>query len=642
MTEFAFAFLDCEFGGLDPELHDITEIGVIVTDYRLAELASARVEGARAARARHAPRPPRSSGYDAERWAREGVPRPRRRSPSSPRCCPPGHTVVPAGQNVRMDVTFLERAYKACELPYPFDYHVIDLATLFYAWSLVAGETVPALSLRQAANHAGLARSGPCAHHALEDARLTLDTFRHFIGRLALRRPPEDAADPRGGASGADAPDRPSRADGACSAAASSPLLERPAVEARRGAAASQRAARLPGRKHQRGAEVDQHRRARSSSRSTLVRWRRSRWTTPRRCISASASSSCGEEASGSGCEPALKSVSPGRYSTAKASAVDRADAGAARRGARRARARRGARARRARARGSRAHQAAARREVLHHERLAPRASHQQHVRVAPAAAVQHALRRRSERVARGRRLGGRLGPLCPLTRAAEDRFARSRAREPDGPRPLSPAGRDLQRRARWRAAAACARASGGASPRRRGRPPRGPRRPSLNSRSSLARSSVVRDLARHAGPPRVTRSPACGGGPGVQLGVTRIPSRQRTASGVEQRLEARRARRDRAAHPVEVGLDRVLGLAERCRRWCGSTAGAGASGGRCGAGAASAGARSRARSGRACGARRRCGRSRPRSPAISSASLVDRLDARPRARGSGGSPCCA
>jgi inhibitor of KinA sporulation pathway (predicted exonuclease) len=90
-----------------------------------------------------------------------------------------------------MDVAFLERAYKACELPYPFDYHVIDLATLFYTWSLVAGEPVPALSLRQAASHAGLSRSGT-EHHALEDTRLTLETFRHFVGRLALRRPPED------------------------------------------------------------------------------------------------------------------------------------------------------------------------------------------------------------------------------------------------------------------------------------------------------------------------------------------------------------------------------------------------------------------------------------------------------------------
>jgi oligoribonuclease (3'-5' exoribonuclease) len=189
LPEFALAFLDCEFGGLDPELHDITEIGVVVTDYRLAELGSREWKVIA--------RPERVSaeagaifGYDAERWAREGVPV-RQALTELAALLPAGHTVIPAGQNVRMDMLFLEKAYKACGIALPFDYHVIDLATLFYAWSLVSGETVPALSLRQAASVAGLSRTGT-EHHALEDARLTLDTFRHFIGRLALRRPPED------------------------------------------------------------------------------------------------------------------------------------------------------------------------------------------------------------------------------------------------------------------------------------------------------------------------------------------------------------------------------------------------------------------------------------------------------------------
>jgi hypothetical protein len=91
-----------------------------------------------------------------------------------------------------MDVLFLERGYKNCGIPYPFDYHVIDLATLYYSWSLVAGETVPALSLRQAALSAGLTE-GPVAHRALADARLTLETYRHFIGRLAPRPLPDPA-----------------------------------------------------------------------------------------------------------------------------------------------------------------------------------------------------------------------------------------------------------------------------------------------------------------------------------------------------------------------------------------------------------------------------------------------------------------
>jgi DNA polymerase III epsilon subunit-like protein len=108
---------------------------------------------------------------------------------------PKGCKVVPAGQNVRMDVMFLERAYRNCGIAWPFDYHVIDLATLFYAWSLVAGEKVEALSLRQAATRAGLAQN-KVAHRALADARLTLETFRHYVGRLSPREPRDEAPTP--------------------------------------------------------------------------------------------------------------------------------------------------------------------------------------------------------------------------------------------------------------------------------------------------------------------------------------------------------------------------------------------------------------------------------------------------------------
>ena len=199
MAGMAFAFLDCEFGGLDPELHDITEVGVIVTDYRLVELAEAQW--------RVAARPERISaeaaemfGYDEKLWST--APHVRQVLTEVGEMLPADTKVVPAGQNVRMDVIFLERAYKNCGIPYPFDYHVIDLATLFYSWTLVAGETAAALSLRQAATQAGLLEGGAVAHRALEDARLTLECFRHYIGRLAPRAPAE--AVPDGSSSEAD------------------------------------------------------------------------------------------------------------------------------------------------------------------------------------------------------------------------------------------------------------------------------------------------------------------------------------------------------------------------------------------------------------------------------------------------------
>ena len=187
MPDFVFAWLDCEFGGLDVESHDITEVAVIVTDYRLAEQARAEWK-VRARTDRVSEVAAQISGWTEAGWA--DAPGVRQVLTELTGLLPKGKTVVPAGQNVRMDVIFLERAFKACELPNPFDYHVIDLASLFYAWSLVKGEPVAALSLRQAALTAGLI-DGPVPHRAMADTELTLETFRHYIGRLAPRPPSE-------------------------------------------------------------------------------------------------------------------------------------------------------------------------------------------------------------------------------------------------------------------------------------------------------------------------------------------------------------------------------------------------------------------------------------------------------------------
>jgi len=158
-----------------------------VTDDRLAELGFAEWK-VQARPERITPEAAAIHGYDPVLW-KDAVPL-RRALTELAALQPKGRIVLPAGQNVRMDVQFLERGYRSCGLPYPFDYHVIDLATLFYTWSLVAGETPSSLSLRQAATTAGLV-DGPVPHRALEDARLTLEAFRHFVGRLAPRAPSE-------------------------------------------------------------------------------------------------------------------------------------------------------------------------------------------------------------------------------------------------------------------------------------------------------------------------------------------------------------------------------------------------------------------------------------------------------------------
>ena len=187
-SELAFAFLDCEFGGLDVDLHDLTEVGVIVTDARLNELATGQWR-VRARPERITPESAAIFGYDPELWAQ--APGLRQVLGEIVALLPTDRKVVPAGQNVRMDVIFLERAFRSCGVAYPFDYHVLDLVTLYYAWSLVAGEPARSISLRQAAATAGLLGEGGVAHRALEDARLTLECFRHYIARLAPREPAE-------------------------------------------------------------------------------------------------------------------------------------------------------------------------------------------------------------------------------------------------------------------------------------------------------------------------------------------------------------------------------------------------------------------------------------------------------------------
>ena len=104
MAEFVYAFLDCEFGGLDPELHDITEVAVIVTDYRLAELTRAEWK-VRARPDRVSKDGAAISGWSAEAWA--DAPSVRTVLGELAGLLPAGKTVVPAGQNVRMDVQFL-------------------------------------------------------------------------------------------------------------------------------------------------------------------------------------------------------------------------------------------------------------------------------------------------------------------------------------------------------------------------------------------------------------------------------------------------------------------------------------------------------------------------------------------------------
>ena len=148
MTQFALAFLDCEFGGLDPDRHDITEIGVIVTDYRLAELAS-REWKVLARPDRVTSEAAAIFGYDPDRWAREGV---RWQGPGSP--VRPGQD--PLGKSIQMGSRNNDGAPRLAVVGVVKDGKYVTLgegATPFFYLNLAQGyQSAPTLVVRTRGN----------------------------------------------------------------------------------------------------------------------------------------------------------------------------------------------------------------------------------------------------------------------------------------------------------------------------------------------------------------------------------------------------------------------------------------------------------------------------------------------------------
>jgi DNA polymerase III epsilon subunit-like protein len=94
------------------------------------------------------------------------------------------------GQNTRFDMSFLEASFKKIKQEFPFDYHCLDLVTLYTAYSLIHYGRLPdTVKLKDICKQMGATLPDGTwvfghAHHALHDARMTWCMFRQIIGRL--------------------------------------------------------------------------------------------------------------------------------------------------------------------------------------------------------------------------------------------------------------------------------------------------------------------------------------------------------------------------------------------------------------------------------------------------------------------------
>lgn len=166
-------WVDTETTGLDPELHEIIEIGWLVTDLRgepTGQKGSARVKfsgyctpGAQAV-----------NGYDPSDWIDA---EPLDSALADLLTVLEGRRY--AGQNPAFDQGFLRRGCRRCELEWPCNHHPVVLASV--CWPLVADRDPVPQSLYALCLALGV-EPEPKPHTALGGARNAAAVYRVAIG----------------------------------------------------------------------------------------------------------------------------------------------------------------------------------------------------------------------------------------------------------------------------------------------------------------------------------------------------------------------------------------------------------------------------------------------------------------------------
>lgn len=155
-------FLDTETGGLSPSTTDIIEIGCVLTDptgRKVIEEWETRVIPTRPVE----PKAASINGYNAEKWAAEGVPL----ATAMVRVLGLARDAVMCCHNIAFDKSFVEAALSLCRQRWTGRYH--SLCTQSLAQPFLRKGLVQDVKLETLARYFGIEHSN--AHRALPDAR---------------------------------------------------------------------------------------------------------------------------------------------------------------------------------------------------------------------------------------------------------------------------------------------------------------------------------------------------------------------------------------------------------------------------------------------------------------------------------------
>lgn len=163
-------FVDIETTGLNPELHEITEIGALVVEPRGFEVIkeySAKVKPEKIESADSEAL--ELTGYSEKAWKEA---KPLGEALDEFNKLSPGGILI--GYNFTFDWSFLERAFLKFKITPNFDYHRIDVMSIAY-FKILDDPEAKELRLSRMCERFGIRRGRE--HSALEDARATYKLF---------------------------------------------------------------------------------------------------------------------------------------------------------------------------------------------------------------------------------------------------------------------------------------------------------------------------------------------------------------------------------------------------------------------------------------------------------------------------------
>lgn len=179
MRDRPLLFLDLETTGLNPGVHEITEIGALLVspgDFKVTATLQTKVMPTHLHTA--TPEALQIGHFDLKTWEKEAVPL----AEALKKLAGMAEGSILSGFNLTFDWAFLQTAFNQCQMEDPFYYHRFDVMSA--AFNMLLDETnLTRYSLSEMCRFFGV--TNKAAHTAYADAEAT---FQVFLGLVSYQR----------------------------------------------------------------------------------------------------------------------------------------------------------------------------------------------------------------------------------------------------------------------------------------------------------------------------------------------------------------------------------------------------------------------------------------------------------------------